>query len=225
MDRDSLSMNNLASSLPAANNANNTELSAKFKEAAMSITTLYRASLAAQSRAHSAGYSAALQDVLSYVQAGLSDGSMDIGTVLDWLEARAATAQSDDEDDEQHHHASASAAKVQLVKRITAAKENAHGHHQHHHHRKAATGKIASKSPSPRPPSPLLGTKRRHGALHEQPVQLVTGPSLGDKAERAKRGKPKSARVPNPQPVAPSFADFSMDVEDDPRERKRVARR
>ncbi|EJD33774.1 hypothetical protein AURDEDRAFT_128972 [Auricularia subglabra TFB-10046 SS5] len=215
MDRDSLSMNNLASSLPAANNATSTELSAKFKEAAMSITTLYRASLAAQSRAHSAGYSAALQDVLSYVQAGLSDGSMDIGTVLDWLEARAATVQSDDEDDD--HHASASA-KVQLVKRITAAKENAH-----HHHRKATAKISSSKSPSPRPPSPLLGTKRRHAALHDQPVQLVTGSS--DKAERVKRGKPKSARVPNPLPVAPAFADFSMDVEDDPRERKRVARR
>ena len=43
-------------------------------DAAFAITTLYRASTAAQKRAHNAGYTAALQDILAFIRAGLSDG-------------------------------------------------------------------------------------------------------------------------------------------------------
>lgn len=79
--------------------------------AALSITTLYKSSLATSKQAYSAGYQACLTDVLQFVQAGVSiqgQGAnvgaegLTIGRIMDWIEGRLeaiGTADDDDDDD------------------------------------------------------------------------------------------------------------------------------
>ncbi|KZW03013.1 hypothetical protein EXIGLDRAFT_728555 [Exidia glandulosa HHB12029] len=255
---DSLSMNNLASSLPPP--ARNDELNGKFKDAALSITTLYRASLAAQQRAHNAGYAAALQDVLSFVQTELSTSgqAMDVGAVMDWVEARAASVVEDPDVVEEVLPAPVMA-KVQSQKRLM---QHPHPHpttataKENQHRRGAGKHSSMSTSPSPppptsravpvlpaskkhlhqhrdrepesTPPSPVLGTKRRHRELG-MVGEFTLPPPAQEKSEtqRTKKGKPKSSRVPNP-PLPPVFGmdvDFDEEMGMEGRERKRVARR
>jgi hypothetical protein len=85
--------------------------------AALSITTLYRSSRKNSKRAYNAGYAAACQDLLNFIQQGVSasdiglvpshaveGGGMTIGRVMDWTEARVdaikAREEEEDEDEE-----------------------------------------------------------------------------------------------------------------------------
>lgn len=84
--------------------------------AALSITKLYRSSRKTSKRAYNAGYGAACQDLLNFVQQGVStsglgtalteasNGGMTIGSVMVWTEARLeairATEEEEDEDEE-----------------------------------------------------------------------------------------------------------------------------
>ena len=73
----------------------------------MSITTLYRSSLTTSKRAYNAGYAAACQDMLDVIQQGVSDrgagsesdGGMNIGRVMDWVEARLEAIKSREEEE------------------------------------------------------------------------------------------------------------------------------
>jgi len=91
-----------------------------FSAAALSITKLYRSSRKTSKRAYNAGYGAACQDLLNFIQQGVSTGDvgnalagtshtvdgggMTIGRVMDWTEARLeairATEEEEDEDEE-----------------------------------------------------------------------------------------------------------------------------
>lgn len=88
-----------------------------FLAAALSITTLYRSSRKNSKRAYNAGYSTACQDLLNFIQQGVSasdisplpahdmeGGGMTIGKVMDWTEARVdaikAREEEEDEDEE-----------------------------------------------------------------------------------------------------------------------------
>lgn len=135
---ESLNLNTLASSLPTAQQNAEKELLNDFKgmyllmgmtepheaimfsAAALSITKLYRSSRKTSKRAYNAGYGAACQDLLNFIQQGVSTGDvgsalagtsqtvdgggMTIGRVMDWTEARLeairATEEEEDEDEE-----------------------------------------------------------------------------------------------------------------------------
>lgn len=90
-----------------------------FVAAALSITTLYRSSRKNAKRAYNAGYATACQDLLNFIQHGVSaggsamaepsngtavdGGGMTIGRVMDWTEARldAIRAVEEDEDEDE----------------------------------------------------------------------------------------------------------------------------
>ncbi|KAF8200252.1 hypothetical protein BJ912DRAFT_1054636 [Pholiota molesta] len=111
---ESLNLNTLASSLPSQQNAEK-ELLNDFKAAALSITTLYRSSRKTSKRAYNAGYAAACQDLLAFVQQGVSagdvgpggpshaveGGGMTIGRVMDWTEARVEAIRAREEEEEE----------------------------------------------------------------------------------------------------------------------------
>jgi len=112
---ESLNLNTLANSLPNAQQNAEKELLNDFKAAALSITTLYRSSRKNSKRAYNAGYATACQDLLNFIQQGVSasdigpshdieGGGMTIGKVMDWTEARVdaikAREEEEDEDEE-----------------------------------------------------------------------------------------------------------------------------
>ncbi|CAA7264019.1 unnamed protein product [Cyclocybe aegerita] len=115
---ESLNLNTLANSLPTAQQNAEKELLNDFKAAALSITTLYRSSRKTSKRAYNAGYLAACQDLLNFIQQGVSTsdvgqapsgstavegGGLTIGRVMDWTEARleAIKAREEEEDEEE----------------------------------------------------------------------------------------------------------------------------
>jgi hypothetical protein len=115
---ESLNLHTLANSLPTAQQNAEKELLNDFKAAALSITTLYRSSRKNSKRAYNAGYASACQDLLNFIQQGVSadvgqsrkssnyateGGSMTIGRVMDWTEARldAIRAREEEEDEDE----------------------------------------------------------------------------------------------------------------------------
>lgn len=137
---ESLNLNTLVSSLPTSAQQNaEKELLNNFKgassftgvglsqnltsirvlAAALSITTLYRSSRKTSKRAYNAGYASACQDMLNFIQQGVSASNlgpedagpshdvegrgMTIGRVMDWTEARldAIKALEEDEDEDE----------------------------------------------------------------------------------------------------------------------------
>ncbi|KAH7104038.1 hypothetical protein BKA62DRAFT_695406 [Auriculariales sp. MPI-PUGE-AT-0066] len=186
---DALSMKNLASTLPQSSQQSANDLNAKFKDAALAITTLYRASTAAQKRAHDAGYHAALQDMLAFIRGGLSDGAvMDIGAIMDYAEARAAAVADEDDDDSgptPPHPQPApqpgvppakdkSKSKSSSSSTAPAAKENLPARSARRN------GKRSSVSPSPPDSSLTVGGKKLHTHTHRTQAQ-----TSADEASRA----------------------------------------
>ncbi|KAF8963233.1 hypothetical protein BDZ97DRAFT_1821176 [Flammula alnicola] len=116
---ESLNLNTLVNSLPTAQQNAEKELLNDFKAAALSITTLYRSSRKNSKRAYNAGYATACQDMLNFIQQGVSasdigqllsgssqsveGGGMTIGRVMDWTEARldAIKAREEEEDEDE----------------------------------------------------------------------------------------------------------------------------
>ncbi|KAF8809886.1 hypothetical protein BYT27DRAFT_7093182 [Phlegmacium glaucopus] len=114
---ESLNLNTLANSLPNAQQNAEKELLNDFKAAALSITTLYRSSRKNSKRAYNAGYAAACQDLLNFIQQGVSasdvgqspsgashdveGGGMTIGKVMDWTEARVDAIKAREEEEEE----------------------------------------------------------------------------------------------------------------------------
>jgi len=98
-------MKTLANSLPNSANAEK-QLMDNFKAAALSITTLYRSSLDTSKQSYSAGYATCLQDILHFLEAGVSVSGnageeMTIGRVMDWIEARLEAIKSTEEEEEE----------------------------------------------------------------------------------------------------------------------------
>lgn len=112
--------------------------------AALSITTLYRSSKKNAKRAYNAGYAAACQDLLEFIQQGvsasgdvgqspagpsrISEGTtsgMTIGQIMDWTEARveAIKAREEEEDeDEERAQPARSAAAAAASRAVATAK-------------------------------------------------------------------------------------------------------
>ncbi|KAL1719413.1 hypothetical protein EV715DRAFT_290386 [Schizophyllum commune] len=109
------SLNTLASSLPSANQGADQALMNDFKAAALSITNFYRSSRAASARAYDSGYAAACHDILRMIERGVSaDGGptamasnrasasenpMNVGRVMDWIEARLEALKAREEEE------------------------------------------------------------------------------------------------------------------------------
>lgn len=114
----SLNLNTLANSLPNSNIAiAEKDLLNNFKAAALSITTLYRSSRQTSKRAYTAGYVTACKDVLLMIQQGVSAGGVDdsvmnVGRIMDWVEARldAVKAREEEEDEEEEREGGSSSA-------------------------------------------------------------------------------------------------------------------
>jgi len=221
-------MNTLAGSLPNAQ-ANN-DLMLKFKDAAMSITNLYRASQGSSKRAHGAGYAAALADVRAFVQSGLSgsgSSEIDIAALLDWCDARAEAMRVQDSDDDRDEPA---------ARRRHDERDEPRGAHRRREHerRKENDGPVpaqrprGSSTPSPPPvarspprsppllplpltssptlesrpiPIPLAGSKRRH-------VEIVTSIALPSPAAASTptTSKAKRRRAGRPSASVPTLA-------------------
>lgn len=91
-----------------------------FIAAAMSITTFYRSSLKASKNHYNAGYEAALKDLMTVIQQGVSAGGigiedesgMTIGRVMDWIEARLEAVKIKDSEEEEEEEEKESKGKA-----------------------------------------------------------------------------------------------------------------
>jgi len=274
---ESLNLNTLANSLPNAQQNAEKELLNDFKAAALSITTLYRSSRKNSKRAYNAGYATACQDLLNFIQQGVStshidpspshdmEGGMTIGKVMDWTEARVdaikAREEEEDEDEEREKPSAAPPVAVHI-----APKSEVKKHGVVPHRPKDTTislpapnssGGLLSDSSSASsgtfPETPILigtGVKRRHAVMmmldsSSAPISIAdtsvvsspsagsmnagtymgsTGSNFGKRRTRSSRnfGQIQSQNQNiNVIQVSPE----PMDVEEELRERKRVARR
>ncbi|KAF8528488.1 hypothetical protein BU17DRAFT_80898 [Hysterangium stoloniferum] len=162
-------MKTLANSLPNSANAEK-QLMDNFKAAALSITTLYRSSLDTSKQAYTAGYATCLQDVLHFLEAGVSVSGnageeMTIGRVMDWIEARLEAIKSTEEEEEEDRLkdgpskvAQDESAKEDREKRVrrtvsaatTQAKQQRRS--KEHLHETSQPATASQQTPSPRAP-------------------------------------------------------------------------
>ncbi|WOO83401.1 uncharacterized protein LOC62_05G006927 [Vanrija pseudolonga] len=128
----------LNSSLPPGLADAERDMGGKFRAAALSITTLYKASLASTKvsyeatklsshlqQAYQVGYSAALSDVLSKLQSDIgagADAADALARLMDWSEARQAAmvAFAADEDEEKPSTTSSAAAAASRSQSVAA---------------------------------------------------------------------------------------------------------
>ena len=145
--------------------------------AALSITTLYRSSRKTSKRAYNAGYGAACQDLLNFIQQGLSTGGvgptadapdggvLTIGRVMDWTEARLeairATEEEEDEEEEREKDRSSSGTNsrqaVAVVPAATVAVRASNAH-------------ASASAPASAPASPKVAVKRSVPPRHKDIV-------------------------------------------------------
>ena len=141
---ESLNLNTLANSLPTAQQNAEKDLLNDFKgilfppittgravisavAAALSITKLYRSSRKTSKRAYNSGYGAACQDLLTFIQQGVSasnldshavdGGGMTIGRVMDWTEARLEAIRTTEEEEEEEEEREKERTAVQTTSR------------------------------------------------------------------------------------------------------------
>lgn len=104
-----------------------------FSAAALSITKLYRSSRKTSKRAYNAGYGAACQDLLTFIQQGVSasdlgtdalhavdGGGMTIGRVMDWTEARLEAIRATEEEEEEEEEREKERTAAQTTSRGSA---------------------------------------------------------------------------------------------------------
>lgn len=136
--------------------------------AALSITTLYRSSRKTSKRAYNAGYAAACQDLLNFIQQGVSagdvgqmmpaagsshaveGGGLTIGRVMDWTEARVeairAREEEEDEDEEREKDKERTAPRGPAERPV-----GGHGVAKSEERKSAAVASSSSSGPSQRP--------------------------------------------------------------------------
>ncbi|CAE6488149.1 unnamed protein product [Rhizoctonia solani] len=193
---DSLSL--LRESLPNAKlETAEREMSLDFKAAAQSLATLFKSSKQTVKHAHDAGYAACLQDMLQFIQSGLSeDGDgMGVARVMDWAEGqldRYREGQEFEKVDE----------VIAALPPLPATRDD------------SRSPRRASTSSLPSDPLDSNTTKRRHGAITsiEARRRSRAGPLSGERDIRTPR---KIKRT------APAERADTMDFDEDGRDRKR----
>lgn len=114
-----------------------------YSAAALSITKLYRSSRKTSKRAYNAGYGAACQDLLNFIQQGVSTsdvgtalagtsqtvdgGGMTIGRVMDWTEARLEAIRATEEEEDEDEEREKDREKGRAAPQPTAARNSAAG--------------------------------------------------------------------------------------------------
>ncbi|KAG9091861.1 hypothetical protein FS749_016182 [Ceratobasidium sp. UAMH 11750] len=241
---DSLSL--LRECLPNAKlESSERDMSNDFKAAAQSLAAFYKSSKQTVKHAHDAGYAACLQDMLQFIQTGLSTASseddvMGVARVMDWAEGQLerfrAGAEFERKSSTIEETAAPTTASTSTAQRSFSpprrATEETKSPIQ-------TPRKLDVLPPAPEPapiPAPLFATeatpatKRRHAAITSVDAPLARrrsrafalpvapGPSDTRQARRGKRGVPDRER----SIIVESRGSDSMDFEEDgPRERKR----
>ncbi|CEL62846.1 hypothetical protein RSOLAG1IB_10522 [Rhizoctonia solani AG-1 IB] len=207
---DSLSL--LRESLPNAKLENaEREMSLDFKAAAQSLATLFKSSKQTVKHAHDAGYAACLQDMLQFIQSGVSEDrdGMGVARVMDWVEGQL------DRYREGREFESADEAIAALPRRqsITTRDESRSP-------RRASTSSLPSDSPFDAT-TITTAPKRRHAAIASADARRRTkvGPVPGERDIRTPRKIKKAA--PGERVERDKTTD-TMDFEEDGgRDRKR----
>ncbi|KJA26503.1 hypothetical protein HYPSUDRAFT_63772 [Hypholoma sublateritium FD-334 SS-4] len=214
---ESLNLNTLVNSLPNGQQNAEKELLNDFKAAALSITTLYRSSRKNSKRAYNNGYSTACQDMLNFIQQGVSasdiglapsgtshaveGGGMTIGRVMDWIEARvdAIRAREEEEEEDEEREKDKERAPRPAAERPVAGPVAAKSDD-----RKASPAASAGSSKAkatssslPTPSSPVSGTTAPSAPTSPSPPPLSAAPR-----HKASKGRPtptKESFHPTPQ--------------------------
>ncbi|CAE6473060.1 unnamed protein product [Rhizoctonia solani] len=210
---DSLSL--LRESLPNAKLENaEREMSMDFKAAAQSLATLFKSSKQTVKHAHDAGYAACLQDMLQFIQSGVSEDrdGMGVARVMDWVEGQL------DRYREGREFESADEAIAALPPRPSVATRD-----ESRSPRRASTSSLPSESPFDATfgTNIVTASKRRHGAINSTETRRRTrvGPAPGERDIRTPR-KVKKA-VPGERAERDKTTD-TMDFEEEGgRDRKR----
>ncbi|CAE6340519.1 unnamed protein product [Rhizoctonia solani] len=207
---DSLSL--LRESLPNAKLENaEREMSLDFKAAAQSLATLFKSSKQTVKHAHDAGYAACLQDMLQFIQSGVSEDQdgMGVARVMDWVEGQL------DRYREGREFESADEAIAALPPRQSiATREGSRSP------RRASTSSLPSDSPFDATTT-TTASKRRHGAITSTEARRRTraGPVSGERDIRTPR---KIKRVVPGERIEREKMTDTMDFEEDGgRDRKR----
>ncbi|KAG8769892.1 hypothetical protein FRC12_004664 [Ceratobasidium sp. 428] len=236
---DSLSL--LRESLPNAKlESSERDMSNDFKAAAQSLAAFYKSSKQTVKHAHDAGYAACLQDMLQFIQTGLSTASsehdvMGVARVMDWVEGQLGRySEGIDFERVAEEIPSSTSATTSAVRRsFSPPRRQARSPHQ----TPRKPDNIALSVDATPIPAPLFATdatpatKRRHAAITSIDAPLgrrrsrgfaspvAPGPSdVRQIPRRARRGGPDRERTL----IVDTRGSDPMDFEEDgPRERKR----
>ncbi|KAF8751652.1 hypothetical protein RHS01_08268 [Rhizoctonia solani] len=185
---DSLSL--LRESLPNAKLENaEREMSMDFKAAAQSLATLFKSSKQTVKHAHDAGYAACLQDMLQFIQSGVSEDrdGMGVARVMDWVEGQL------DRYREGREFESADEAIAALPPRPSVATRD-----ESRSPRRASTSSLPSESPFDATfgTNIVTASKRRHGAINSTETRRRTrvGPAPGERISELPGGQEGCAR-------------------------------
>ncbi|KAH8832050.1 hypothetical protein DL96DRAFT_1812780 [Flagelloscypha sp. PMI_526] len=223
------SLTTLVTSLPGPSQSQQQaekELSEKFKGAALALTTLYKSSRDQSKRAYDAGYEAACRDVLAILQAEAANADVS-RHVSKWLEARIDAVKGEDASEEDEDEPSKPAPPPQT----SSPSANRTGRTNS----PTVTSRATPWTPLlPVPPAhlpstdtftfpplpehaPIVGTKRRHAVMLFDGAPTA-GASTTTPSVRRDRGRRRTRS-------ARDLENSGMDIDEDGRERKRVARR
>ncbi|KAF8600943.1 hypothetical protein BDV93DRAFT_525018 [Ceratobasidium sp. AG-I] len=245
---DSLSL--LSESLPNAKLVSaERDMSNDFKAAAQSLASFYKSSRQTVKHAHDAGYAACLQDMLQFIQTGLStaaaeNDAMGVARVMDWVEGQLERFREGKEFEgrgEPIEEASASTSTAQRSfspprRHTIAASASTEQRSPSHTPRRAeSSATVVDLTPIPAPSFSVDATpaaKRRHAAIttaeptsssRRRPrafaAPVAPTPLDSRPQRRIKRG---GVAERDRGVVVESRSSDSMDFdEDEPRERKR----
>jgi len=244
---DSLSL--LQESLPNAKLVSaERDMSNDFKAAAQSLASFYKSSRQTVKHAHDAGYAACLQDMLQFIQTGLStaaaeDDAMGVARVMDWVEGQLERFREGKEFEGRGEPADEPSTSTSAPRRSfspprrqsTSASTSTEQRSPSHTPRRAESSTVADLPPIPAPSFSVdatPATKRRHAAItavepstssRRRPrgfaAPVAPTPLDNRPPRRTKRG---GAAERDRGVVVESRSSDSMDFEEDePRERKR----
>ncbi|KDR78124.1 hypothetical protein GALMADRAFT_245156 [Galerina marginata CBS 339.88] len=227
---ESLNLNTLANSLPTAQQNAEKELLNDFKAAALSITTLYRSSRKNAKRAYNSGYAVACQDLLNFIQQGVSasdvgdsplgshavdGGGMTIGKVMDWTEARLeaikAREEEEDEDEEKDKERAAPPRPTIAHRAVTSpVVHKAEGKSVPLSSSLSANRLKDPVSSLPTPHSPVSHTANQMPSEPSSPSPPPSGPSSrsGQRPIKSRPGLTKEASQPVMPPSHPHTSVF-----------------
>ncbi|PPQ78567.1 hypothetical protein CVT25_011778 [Psilocybe cyanescens] len=223
---ESLNLNTLVNSLPTTQQNAEKELLNDFKAAALSITTLYRSSRKNSKRAYNAGYAAACQDLLSFIQQGVSagdvgqspadssshaveGGGMTIGRVMDWTEARVdaikAREEEEDEDEEREKGGERAAAAVPASRAAPAPPvgglKSSEGRKPVPVPSSSRVKETIASLPTPNSPASHASTQPPSEPSSPSPPPSATLPRSGTRPSKSRPTPTKESSGPTMQPI------------------------